>query len=125
MKWYERLTQDREARGIKKSHFAKAIDVKPSTITEWERGDTVAPSAANVMKICQELNVTPEWLMHGDQGVTAEGIPAKTYFGANEQIAEAVKLMEGMPAYELAQVLGIINTLANTKRPDPGSNSAQ
>lgn len=118
MKWFERLKQAREARGFKKSHFAKAIDVQPPTITEWERGDTLAPSAANVMKICQVLNITPEWLMNGDSSVVEGVIPKKTYFGTNTEIAEAVSLMEQMPAYELAQVLGIINTLAKTKRPE-------
>ncbi|KQV78490.1 hypothetical protein ASD15_22010 [Massilia sp. Root351] len=118
MKWFERLSVAREAKGFKKAHFAKAIGVKPPTITEWERGDTAAPSATNVMNICKVLNITPEWLMSGaSQG--AEGIPLKTYFGSNSEIAEAVSLMEQMPAYELAQALGIIKTLAGTKRPEP------
>lgn len=122
MKWYERLSQARQAKGLKKAHFAKAIGVQPPTITEWERGDTVAPSAANVMKICQVLNITPEWLMSGP-ATGEDGIPTRTYFGTNDQIAEAVRLMEKMPAYELAQAIGIINTLASTKRPEPGSST--
>lgn len=122
MKWYERLSQARQAKGFKKAHFAKAIGVQPPTITEWERGDTVAPSAANVMKICQVLNITPEWLMSGP-AVGEGGMPSKTYFGQNAQIAEAVALMERMEPYELAQVIGIINTLANTRRPGDGGKT--
>lgn len=117
MKWYERLSLAREAKGYKKAHFAKAIGVQPPTITEWERGDTVAPSAANVMKICQVLNITPEWLMSGPT-LSEGGIATQTYFGSNEQVAEAVRLMEAMPAYELAQAIGIIRTLASTARPE-------
>lgn len=110
MKWYERLKVAREAKGLKKSHFAQAIGVKPPTITEWERGDTVAPSAVNVMKICQELNITPSWLMDGPRG--NESAEAKTYFGSDERIARAVDLLEGLPDYELDQIIGIIETLA-------------
>lgn len=116
MKWYDRLKLAREAKGYKKAHFAKAIGVQPPTITEWERGDTVAPSAANVMNICKVLNITPEWLMDGVSN-SGDGIPSKTYFGTNENIAVAVELMEAMPAYELAQAVGIIQALASTKRP--------
>jgi len=117
MKWFERLRQAREAKGFKKAHFAKAISVQPPTITEWERGDTVAPSAANVMKICQVLNITPEWLMQGDLEDDQNGIAQQTYFGSNEEISEAVKLMEKMPAHELSQALAILRTLSSTARP--------
>lgn len=116
MKWFERLRQAREAKGYKKSHFAKAIGVQPPTITEWERGDTVAPSASNVMKICQVLNITTEWLMQGPAANGPDGIPTKTYWGPNELVAEAVKLMESMPEYELGQALAIIRTLSTTQR---------
>lgn len=116
MKWFERLRQAREAKEFKKAHFAKAIGVQPPTITEWERGDTVTPSAANVMKICQVLNITPEWLMQGPSNPTERGIPTKTYWGSNGLIADAVKLMESMPEYELSQALAIIRTLSSTAR---------
>ena len=116
MKWYDRLKQAREAKGLKKSHFSKERGVQPPTITEWERGDTVAPSAANVMNICKVLNITPEWLMNGVSDAE-NGIPSKTYFGTNQSIAAVVELMEAMPAYELAQAVSIIQTLAATQRP--------
>lgn len=117
MKWFERLKVAREAKGLKKSHFAQAIGVKPPTITEWERGDTVAPSAANVMNICRILNITPDWLMQGSPGPA--GMMEKTYFGTNQRIADAVALMERFPEYELGQVLGIIETLASKAQSKP------
>jgi|SRR5471030_111109 len=116
MKWYERLKVAREAKGLKKSHFAKAIGVQPPTITEWERGDTVSPSTNNVMNICRVLNITPEWLM-GDQGNGAAR--TQTYFGPSEKIARAVALMEACPDYELDQILGIIETLSTKARTKP------
>lgn len=114
MKWYERLSQAREAKGYKKAHFAKAIGVKPPTITEWERGDTVAPSAANVMKICQVLNITPEWLMQDSGSRETTQIPSKSYWGQKPLIEEAVSLMEAMAERELEQVVAIIRTFSTS-----------
>src|ERR1700741_4794205 len=107
MKWYERLKQAREAKGIKKSHFAAMIGVKPATITEWERGDTESPAASNVLKICECLSITPDWLMNG----TTNGI-AGPYVGANDQVRHAVKILEGLPESDLLQLIAIIDTFA-------------
>jgi transcriptional regulator with XRE-family HTH domain len=121
MKWFERLRQAREVKGYKKAHFAKAIGVKPPTNTEWERGDTVAPSAANVMKICQVLNITPEWLMQSPGSASTElPMTTRTYWGNNPAIEEAVQLMEKMQDFELTQALAIIKTLSATPRPAAG-----
>ncbi|MET3134631.1 transcriptional regulator with XRE-family HTH domain [Oxalobacteraceae bacterium GrIS 1.11] len=120
MKWYERLKTAREAKGLKKSHFAKAIGVQPPTITEWERGDTIAPSGTSVMNICRVLSITPEWLMEGPR--PGDSSAARTYVGSNERIGQAVTLMESIPDYELDQILGIIETLANKAKGKPLSD---
>jgi phage repressor protein C with HTH and peptisase S24 domain len=70
MNWHKRLTQAREAKGIKKSAFAKMVDVSAPTVTDWENGNTRMIEGANLMKVCSTLNVTPEWLLHGVESIT-------------------------------------------------------
>lgn len=108
MKWYERLKIAREAKGLKKSHFARVIGVQPATITEWERGDTESPSSSNTLKICEALSVTPNWLINGDD-------PPKERFkyeGTNAQIALAVGRMEALSESDLNQIIAIIETFS-------------
>lgn len=65
MNWHKRLTQAREAEGLKKSAFAKLIGVSAPTVTDWENGDTKMIEGANLIKVCNLLKVTPDWLLHG------------------------------------------------------------
>lgn len=70
MNWHTRLTQAREAKGLKKSAFAKLVEVSPPTVTDWENGNTKMIEGANLMKVCSALSITPEWLLHGVDSIT-------------------------------------------------------
>src|SRR5471030_980437 len=65
MTWHKRLTQAREARGILKSHLAKMVGVKPSSVTDWENGDTKMLVGENLRRVCVTLEITPDWLLEG------------------------------------------------------------
>lgn len=65
MNWHKRLTQAREAKGIKKSAFAKLVGVSAPTVTDWENGDTKMIEGANLIKVCAALAISPEWLLNG------------------------------------------------------------
>lgn len=67
MTWHKRLTQAREAKGIKKSAFAKLVGVSAPTVTDWENGDTKMIEGSNLIKVCQALDISPDWLLHGTQ----------------------------------------------------------
>ncbi|WGG48945.1 XRE family transcriptional regulator [Rugamonas sp. DEMB1] len=69
MNWHTRLTQAREAKGLKKSAFARLVGVSPPTVTDWENGDTKMIVGANLIKVCAVLDVAPDWLMHGVEDV--------------------------------------------------------
>ncbi|UGQ45094.1 XRE family transcriptional regulator [Massilia endophytica] len=70
MDWHRRLTQAREAMGLRKSAFAKLIGVSPPTVTDWENGETKMIEGANLVRVCSALNITPEWLLHGSNSTT-------------------------------------------------------
>lgn len=107
-KWYERLTIAREAQGLKKSHFATMIGVKPAVVTEWEAGLVASPSSANTMKICEALKVSPDWLINGEEN-------ASLLFNQKVEIKKAVEIMESLDENALKQVLAIISTFAPGK----------
>jgi phage repressor protein C with HTH and peptisase S24 domain len=67
MNWNTRLTQARVAKGIKKSAFAKLVGVSAPTVTMWESGETKKIEGENLVKVCSVLDITPAWLMHGDE----------------------------------------------------------
>lgn len=104
-KWYERLTIAREAQGLKKSHLAKMIGVQPPIMTEWEAGLVESPTAANIMKICEALSITPEWLMNGNDSP----IPS---FSQKAEIKRATSILESLDDAALKQVLAIIDTFS-------------
>lgn len=105
MKWYERLKIAREAQGLRKSHFAAMIGVKPATITEWERGDTASPSANNTMKICEVLRISADWLINGEEA-------PKNKNGKSAEIEKAIQIIESLEEAELKRLLAIIQTFA-------------
>lgn len=112
MKWYKRLTIARDAQGLRKSHLAEMIGVKPPIVTEWEAGLIASPSASNILKICEALKITPEWLMNGEESSAPS-------FNQKAEIKNAVEIMESLDDASLRQVLAIINTFASKNTPEP------
>jgi phage repressor protein C with HTH and peptisase S24 domain len=65
MNWNQRLTQARVEKNLSKSELARAINVSPATITQWESGTTKELKGENLTLVCAVLDVTAEWLLHG------------------------------------------------------------
>lgn len=75
MNWHKRLTAAREAKGIKKSAFAKMVGVSPPTVTDWENGETKMIEGANLVKVCSLLGITSQWLIDGDESFSPASPP--------------------------------------------------
>lgn len=71
MTWHIRLTQAREAKGIKKSALAKLIGVSAPTVTDWENGETKKIEGDNLIKVCAQLEISPEWLLNGKESLAS------------------------------------------------------
>lgn len=67
--WKQRLREAREAKGLNKTEFAKAIGVSNATVTDWEKsffdGGIKEISGPRLTKICEVLGVDPHWLLDG------------------------------------------------------------
>lgn len=67
-----RLAQLREAKGEKRYHLAAAIDIDPSTIFRWEKGQSGIPDDVK-LKLAERYGVSVEHLMGWDDLQPANG----------------------------------------------------
>ena len=67
--WKQRLMQAREAKGLNKTEFAKAVRVSNPTVTDWEKsvadGGIKEISGIRLTKVCEVLGIDATWLLHG------------------------------------------------------------
>jgi phage repressor protein C with HTH and peptisase S24 domain len=77
MDWNRRLTQARIAKGMNKSEFAKQIGVSNPTVTQWENGTIRTIAGPNLMRVCEVLGITSEWLFFGDKTEQKEPEPSQ------------------------------------------------
>jgi transcriptional regulator with XRE-family HTH domain len=67
--WKQRLRTARLAKGLNKTEFARLVPVSNPTVTDWEKsvedggiGEITGPK---LMRVCEVLEVDPEWLLKG------------------------------------------------------------
>jgi len=59
----ERLVQARRRRGLSQAELARLVNLKPSSIGNFEQG--LSKSARKLTEIAHALRVRPEWLANG------------------------------------------------------------
>lgn len=97
--WKKRLTLVRTAKFPKKVDFARAVNVSTATTTDWEKtiadGGIKELSGLNLVKICNVLGITPNWLLHGTIPEIPEDQPFSELAGVqwvSDDEAELLKL---------------------------------
>jgi transcriptional regulator with XRE-family HTH domain len=65
----KRIQLAREARGISKSHLARAVGVTPMAVVNWENKE-ITPRSLTLSRVAFTLGVSEDWLRTGerDQG---------------------------------------------------------
>jgi phage repressor protein C with HTH and peptisase S24 domain len=61
----ERIKTARERAGMSKSDLARAVQVSPSAVLQWESGETKTVEGENLVKIAIATSVDPIWLGTG------------------------------------------------------------
>jgi transcriptional regulator with XRE-family HTH domain len=64
--WNKRITLAREAAGISKTKLALQVGVSNATVSDWESGVIKKLEGENLLKICDQLNISPRWLQFGE-----------------------------------------------------------
>ena len=66
----------REAAGLSQSEFGRRIDVSPQKIWNIENA-VYFPDPATVIKICEEFNVTTDWIYRGIRSSVPAEMPGR------------------------------------------------
>lgn len=67
----DRLRKRRKELKLTQKQVAKASGISPSSVTQWEAGDT-APKGENLYSVCKILQCSPDWLLYGKERPTPE-----------------------------------------------------
>lgn len=62
----ERISQAIEAKGITQAALAKAAGVKPSSVSDWIKGETKSLKALPLVRAAHVLGVSALWLATGE-----------------------------------------------------------
>jgi transcriptional regulator with XRE-family HTH domain len=98
MKWNERLSTIRKAKGLSKSELSRLLSVSPAAVTMWENGTTAAISGANLMRLCEVLGVSERYLMTGEESAP-DGTNEARSLGLEAETAAELRLLS---VYRLA-----------------------
>lgn len=67
--WKQRLQTARQAKGLTKTAFARAVGVSNPTVTDWEKsfedGGIKEISGPNLTRVSEVLGIDPHWLLEG------------------------------------------------------------
>ncbi len=115
--WHSRLKFAREKAGLQQNEAAAKVGVKPASFSDWESGETKNIEGANLLKVCDLLNISPKWLLFGEGKMESEAYVA-------DKKAKAVLLaMQQMPEYKKDMLVAASNTLS--EQPDQGATGTK
>lgn len=63
--WHMRLKSAREEAGLRPTDIAKEVGVSNATVSDWESGEIKKLEGENLLKVCNFLNISPNWLIFG------------------------------------------------------------
>jgi transcriptional regulator with XRE-family HTH domain len=64
----QRIKKRRKELGYNQAEFARLVGMAQSSLSEIERGESNLPNSKNMKKICEVLQVTPSWILTGEDG---------------------------------------------------------
>ena len=120
--WKQRLKAAREKKELKKNAFAKLVEVSNPTVTDWEKsvesGGINEISAAKLMKVCEVLGITPDWLYYGKGQAAPDAKPALVAKSAEEaRLLTAFRLADDRGRDQLnSAVDALLNRLEQARR---------
>jgi len=82
-------------RRLKRSDLCRATDIKPTTYSNWVVRDSV-PAMDKVLKIAKYFDVSPEWLIAGENQTETEDNKTTYRLNLSEQgIIEIYRKLDG------------------------------
>ncbi|MBR4050771.1 MAG: helix-turn-helix domain-containing protein [Clostridia bacterium] len=104
MEFYQNLSALRKSKNLSQEEIADRLGVSRQAISKWENGQAL-PETANIMKLCEILEVTPNELL-GYEEQKAKPVEQMPY--DNEEIKEKKKWYKTTPFKVFVAVLGAL-----------------
>lgn len=76
MEFGEKLSSARKAKGFSQEGLAAKIDVSRQAVSKWENG-TAQPETANILKLCEVLEISPNELFGYEEKFSVSAGPKK------------------------------------------------
>ena len=114
--FYDNYVLACELRGKKPTPVAQELGCTSSNVAQWKKGST--PRSAVLQKIAAYLDVTPQWLVFGDEGPDGDGIK-KQHPADSEALTEtqraAIDMIKAMSDSDLEMYVEILKTIKKKK----------
>lgn len=104
-----RIRQLRKKKKMTQAQIGGLCGVTPQAVTQWERGSSKSPTAANLLIIAAALDANPVWL------VTGKGDPHRVPTGVPGDRAELVSLYDALDPAKQQDILSALRVLAAIK----------
>lgn len=69
----DRIRSQRGVKGYSQQDLASMLGVTKGAVSQWENGRTANVKLVTVLKLCQALGCTLDWLVHGPSRGSASG----------------------------------------------------
>ena len=102
--------------GMTQRTFSEKTGISQSTISEWKSKGT-NPTSEKIMVICNELKVTPEWLLSGIEKTGERGNALDWYvIDKDTEMGEIIKNYHSMDEKQRERLMGYMEAIMSIKR---------
>ncbi len=92
MEFGEKLSAARKSKGFSQEELAAKIEVSRQAVSKWENG-TAQPETANILKLCEVLEISPNELFGYEEKTPAPETKQKTKFSTKFLIVIAAVIL--------------------------------
>lgn len=107
----DRIFEKMKEHSMSQKMFSEQTGILQSTISEWKKKGT-NPTSDKIMKICQVLEVTPEWLLSGVEKSGKRGRESDIYvISKNSEIGNLIQEYNKMDEKLRARMQGYMEAI--------------
>jgi len=94
MELYERIAVIRKMKGLTQEQMGELVGVSRQAVSKWEAGQAV-PDALTIAKLCQELDVSADYMLLGKEPEERTAMPVETAYIPPENCPVCGRLVTG------------------------------
>jgi Predicted transcriptional regulators len=98
----------RKKEGLTSEELAERIGLKKASISSYEN-DRYDPSAKTIISICQEFNISADWLLMGKESIGPQAGESSINFEISPEEYDLIVKLRALDAYNQSEVVELIN----------------